>query len=161
MVSRKIFVFFIQKVQWPGSENVNNIPWSGARLVRPIRPSARLAGVSAISAKILVPIQGLKIRTSNRMNGHRLLERECRRHGLPVAQTLKSERLLTKVKENGYETIDEMTRMVGYGRLSAAQMINLLEPPSQTSTKESVTESSVSPRKTSKTKGERSVKVHA
>jgi GTP pyrophosphokinase len=91
--------------------------------------------------------------------GHRLLERECRRHGLPVAQTLKSERLLTKVKENGYETIDEMTRMVGYGRLSAAQMINLLEPPSQTSTKESVTESSFSPRKTSQTKGERSVKV--
>ncbi|UCE63348.1 MAG: bifunctional (p)ppGpp synthetase/guanosine-3',5'-bis(diphosphate) 3'-pyrophosphohydrolase, partial [Nitrospirota bacterium] len=91
--------------------------------------------------------------------GHRLLERECRRHGLPVSQTLKSDALLAKVKENGYETIDEMTRMVGYGRLSAARIINLLAPPSPTTPKESVAESSVTPKKTPKTKEERSVKV--
>ena len=91
--------------------------------------------------------------------GHRLLERECRRHGLPVAQTLKSDKLLMKVKENGYETVDEMTRMVGYGRLSATQMINLLEPPSPVSQIEKMAEMPVSPRKTSKTQGERSVKV--
>lgn len=60
--------------------------------------------------------------------GRRLLEREFRRHELPSAQLLKSERLLQVARESGFETTDEMAAAVGYGRLSTAQVINRLLP---------------------------------
>jgi len=63
--------------------------------------------------------------------GRRLLEREFRRHSLPTAQTLKSERLLEIAKDRGLDVVDELIRLVGYGRLSASQVTNQLEPDSQ------------------------------
>ncbi len=54
--------------------------------------------------------------------GHRLLERELRRRNLPVAHILKSEQLLRLGRSKGYESVDEFLRMIGYGRLSAAQV---------------------------------------
>ncbi|GJL63318.1 MAG: GTP pyrophosphokinase [Nitrospirales bacterium] len=65
--------------------------------------------------------------------GRRLLEREFRRHGLPTAQTFKSERLLEIAKDRGFDVVDELIRLVGYGRLSASQVTNQLEPPSHES----------------------------
>ena len=62
--------------------------------------------------------------------GRRLLEREFRRHNLPSAQTLKSPRLLQAAKESGFESIDELARMVGYGRVSAVQIVGKLLCPS-------------------------------
>ncbi len=60
--------------------------------------------------------------------GRRLLEREFRRRHLPSAQLLQSDRLSEVARERGYESIDEMTRLVGYGRLSAVQLVNWLSP---------------------------------
>lgn len=60
--------------------------------------------------------------------GRRLLEREFRRHGLPQAQLLKSERMQTLAKEAGYETTDELAAAVCYGKLSLAQIIQHLLP---------------------------------
>ncbi|MBM4125133.1 MAG: bifunctional (p)ppGpp synthetase/guanosine-3',5'-bis(diphosphate) 3'-pyrophosphohydrolase, partial [Nitrospira sp.] len=60
--------------------------------------------------------------------GRRLLEQEFRRHDLPPAQLFKSDRLLQAARESGCETMEEMIAAVGYGRLSTAQIINLLRP---------------------------------
>ncbi len=67
--------------------------------------------------------------------GHRLLEREFRRHHLPSAQLFKSDGLSKIASEKGYESVDEMTRMVGYGRLSAAQLVNWLVSPGEDAAK--------------------------
>jgi GTP pyrophosphokinase len=60
--------------------------------------------------------------------GRRLLEREFRRHDMPPAQMLKSERLLHVARDSGFETADELAAAVGYGRLSALQVVNRLTP---------------------------------
>ncbi len=60
--------------------------------------------------------------------GRRLLEREFRRHGIPQAQMLKSERIQQLAKESGYESADELTAAVGYGKLSTSQIIQRLLP---------------------------------
>lgn len=63
--------------------------------------------------------------------GHRLLEREFRRHHLPSAQVFKSEELATLAREKGYASVEDMTRMVGYGRLAAVQLVNWLVSPGE------------------------------
>lgn len=61
--------------------------------------------------------------------GRRLLEREFRAHNVPSAQMLKSYRLLQVAREYGFDSTDEMARMVGCGRLSTAQIMSRLKPP--------------------------------
>ncbi len=56
--------------------------------------------------------------------GRRLLEQEFRRHNLPVAQSLKSDRLSSMAKAKGSETVDELIRQVGFGRLSPDQIVS-------------------------------------
>lgn len=56
--------------------------------------------------------------------GRRLLEQEFRRQDFPVAQSLKSERLLSMAKVKGCETVDELIRLVGYGRLAPDQIVS-------------------------------------
>ena len=60
--------------------------------------------------------------------GRRLLEREFRKNGLPPAQTLKSDRLTAIARDRGFEIVDELIRLVGYGRLSASQVVTQLQP---------------------------------
>ena len=60
--------------------------------------------------------------------GRRLLEREFRRRQLPTAQWSESDRLSGIARKRGYASVEEMTRMVGYGRLSAVQLVNWLVP---------------------------------
>lgn len=67
--------------------------------------------------------------------GRRLLEREFRRQRVPSAQSWQSDRLSQVAGERGYESVDEMTRLVGYGRLSAAQLVNWLVAPEAGSAK--------------------------
>ncbi len=55
--------------------------------------------------------------------GTRLLEQEFRRQHLPVAQSLKSDKLLSMAKGKGCEAIDELIRMVGFGRLAPDQVV--------------------------------------
>ena len=54
--------------------------------------------------------------------GRRLLEREFRRHNLPAGELLTSNELVQAAADRGYESLEEMLRMVGYGRLSAAMV---------------------------------------
>jgi len=61
--------------------------------------------------------------------GWRLLEREFRRHNLPATQLLKSDQLVQAAADAGYESLDEMMRMIGYGRLSAATVVNQFLDP--------------------------------
>ena len=56
--------------------------------------------------------------------GRRLLEQEFRRQNFPVAQSLKSDRLLSMAKVKGCETVDELIRLVGYGRLAPDQIVS-------------------------------------
>lgn len=63
--------------------------------------------------------------------GRRLLEREFRRHHLAPAQLFKSDQLSIVASGRGYESVDDMTRMVGYGRLSAAQVVTWVTSPSE------------------------------
>jgi GTP diphosphokinase / guanosine-3',5'-bis(diphosphate) 3'-diphosphatase len=63
--------------------------------------------------------------------GRRLLEREFRRHEMAPAQMLKSDRLVAVAHELGFDTTDEMSAAVGYGRLSTAQVLNRLAPAPQ------------------------------
>jgi len=56
--------------------------------------------------------------------GRRLLEQEFRRQNLPVAQSLKSDRLLSMAKIKGSETMEELIRQVGFGRLSPDQIVS-------------------------------------
>lgn len=62
--------------------------------------------------------------------GRRLLESELRRHGLPPAQTLKSEELLEVARQSGYDTLDELVAAIGFGHLPTAEVIAKLVVPS-------------------------------
>lgn len=68
--------------------------------------------------------------------GRRLLEREFRRRELSSAQLEQVDRLSQVAGERGYESVDEMMRMVGYGRLSAARLSNWLVSPDTGSAKD-------------------------
>ncbi|MXX11220.1 MAG: bifunctional (p)ppGpp synthetase/guanosine-3',5'-bis(diphosphate) 3'-pyrophosphohydrolase [Nitrospira sp. SB0677_bin_15] len=68
--------------------------------------------------------------------GRRLLEREFRRRELSSTQLGQVDRLSQVAVERGYESVDEMTRMVGYGRLSAARLVNWLVSPDTGSAKD-------------------------
>lgn len=61
--------------------------------------------------------------------GRRLLEREFRRHDLPPAKVFKSDRLTEVAKTLGYDSADEMSAAVGYGRLPTTEVISGLMPP--------------------------------
>ncbi len=60
--------------------------------------------------------------------GRRLLERECRHASISVAQAFKADRLLPAAQELGYDTIEGMEAAVGYGKLSATQVVQRLLP---------------------------------
>ncbi len=60
--------------------------------------------------------------------GRRLLEREFRRHELPPAQILKSDRLCQVARESGFESADELAAAVGYGKVSPGQVVSRLLP---------------------------------
>lgn len=63
--------------------------------------------------------------------GRRLLEREFRRHHSPSVPSLTSDLLSRVASEHGYESADAMTRMVGYGHLSAGQVVNWMMSPGE------------------------------
>ena len=55
--------------------------------------------------------------------GRHLLEQEFQRHQHLAELSLKSERLVSMAKGRGCETVDELIRMVGFGRLSPDQIV--------------------------------------
>ncbi len=55
--------------------------------------------------------------------GRHLLEQEFQRYPQLAELSLKSERLISMAKGRGCETVDELIRMVGFGRLSPDQIV--------------------------------------
>jgi GTP pyrophosphokinase len=55
--------------------------------------------------------------------GRRLLEQQFQRQHISAEQSLKSERLVAMAKVKGCETVDELIRMVGFGRLAPDQVV--------------------------------------
>lgn len=62
--------------------------------------------------------------------GRRLLESEFRRHGMGPAKMFKSAELLAAARQSGFDSIEELTAAVGFGRVSTSQVIGKLTVPS-------------------------------
>ena len=62
--------------------------------------------------------------------GMALLERECRRHDLALAELQTSGGLLLVATATGYASMEDMVRMIGYGRLSVSQVLSKIKLPS-------------------------------
>lgn len=65
--------------------------------------------------------------------GRRLLEQEFQQKYLSAEQSLKSERLVAMAKGKGCETVDELIRMVGFGRLAPDQIVEHFKEESEQS----------------------------
>jgi len=63
--------------------------------------------------------------------GHQLLERELRRLHLSPNEVFKSGKLETQAKEAGLTATDDLLIAIGYGKISAQQVANRLQPESQ------------------------------
>ena len=63
--------------------------------------------------------------------GRRLLKQEFQRKQLSAEQSLKSERLVAMAKVKGCETVDELIRMVGFGRLAPDQIVEHFKEESE------------------------------
>jgi GTP diphosphokinase / guanosine-3',5'-bis(diphosphate) 3'-diphosphatase len=61
--------------------------------------------------------------------GRRLLEREFKRHDLPPAQMLKSDRLLDAARKSGFDSLDDLAAAIGYGRVAASEVASWLIAP--------------------------------
>lgn len=70
--------------------------------------------------------------------GRKLLERECRKEKLSPSIIMKSKELLISVKDQGITTIGDLLVAIGYGKVSAHQVIRSLLPKPQM--KEGITE---------------------
>jgi len=65
--------------------------------------------------------------------GRRLLEQEFQRQHLAAESSLHSERLVALAKVKGCETVDELIRMVGFGRLAPDQVVGHFKEESEPS----------------------------
>ncbi|UCH90736.1 MAG: bifunctional (p)ppGpp synthetase/guanosine-3',5'-bis(diphosphate) 3'-pyrophosphohydrolase [Nitrospirota bacterium] len=63
--------------------------------------------------------------------GRRLLEQEFQRKHLSAEQSLKSERLVVMAKVKDCETVDELIRMVGFGRIAPDQIVSHFKEESE------------------------------
>ncbi|MEK7234985.1 MAG: bifunctional (p)ppGpp synthetase/guanosine-3',5'-bis(diphosphate) 3'-pyrophosphohydrolase [Nitrospirota bacterium] len=61
--------------------------------------------------------------------GRRLLESEFRRHGMAPAQMFKSAELLEAARQSGFDSTEELTAAVGFGRVATSQVIGKLTAP--------------------------------
>ncbi len=61
--------------------------------------------------------------------GRRLLESEFRRHGMAPARMFKSAELLELARQSGFDSTEELTAAVGFGRVATSQVIGKLTAP--------------------------------
>ena len=67
-------------------------------------------------------------RDENTEKGRELLEKELRRLGMEVHSNLKDDKLLEIANKFSYHTVEDMLEAVGYGKVSAGQVIGKLFP---------------------------------
>jgi len=60
--------------------------------------------------------------------GKKILERELRRENLSPSEALKSDQILSGLKEQGIRSIEELLVAIGYGKISAQHVIRPLLP---------------------------------
>jgi len=104
---------------------------------RPNKDWLKFVKTSKARAKIKHFI-GLEERAQSLEFGRKILERECRKEKLSPSETLKSKELLLGVKDQGITTIGDLLIAIGYGRVSAQQVLRQILPKSQI--KEGLTE---------------------
>jgi GTP pyrophosphokinase len=71
--------------------------------------------------------------------GRRLLEQEFRRQDFPIAHSLNSEQLVSLARLKGCVTVDELIRMVGFGRLAPDQIVGSFKEETEQPTPAAVT----------------------
>ena len=76
--------------------------------------------------------------------GRRLLEQEFQQQNLSVELSLQSERFVSLAKAKGCETVDELIRMVGFGRLAPDQVAGHVKQGSEAESLVTTSELSVS-----------------
>ena len=104
---------------------------------RPNKDWLKFVKTSKARAKIKHFI-GLEERAKSLEFGRKMLERECRREKLSPSETLKSKELLVGVKDQGITTIGDLLIAIGYGKISAQQVLRQILPKAQI--KEGLTE---------------------
>jgi len=67
----------------------------------------------------------------SRTIGHEILEKTCERYGLNINRVLKSKELSEFAKKSSYEDSDAILSSIGYGKISALQVIGLFVPHDQ------------------------------
>lgn len=94
--------------------------------------------------------------------GKRILERELRKANLSPSESLKSEQILSEVKENGIHSIEELFVAIGYGKISTKQVIRPLisEPKMKESFKDKIIKSVGLGRSEVKVKGVDDILIH-
>ncbi|MEK6777952.1 MAG: bifunctional (p)ppGpp synthetase/guanosine-3',5'-bis(diphosphate) 3'-pyrophosphohydrolase [bacterium] len=60
--------------------------------------------------------------------GHEILEREARKHGLVLSRVLKSAEIQKAASDLGFAQLEKMINAVGFGKLSAKQILNRILP---------------------------------
>ncbi|MDH7500533.1 MAG: bifunctional (p)ppGpp synthetase/guanosine-3',5'-bis(diphosphate) 3'-pyrophosphohydrolase, partial [candidate division NC10 bacterium] len=92
--------------------------------------------------------------------GRELCEKEIRKLGRSPGQTLKSENLLKAAERFGFHSEEDLFAAVGYGKLSARQLISRLLPPEdQAQWKELEEAKEKKPEKEPKIKTEEGIKI--
>jgi len=71
---------------------------------------------------------GIEERTQSLEIGRKILERELRKEKLSPSEAMKSDAILSNVKEHGIHTIEELLIAIGYGKVSAKQVVAFLLP---------------------------------
>src|SRR5579863_866419 len=94
--------------------------------------------------------------------GRRILERELHREKLSPSEAFKSDRILGSLKEQGITTLDELFVAVGYGKLSAQQVVRPLLPAEdlKEGLKEKITRKILPQRAAVKVRGVNDVLIH-
>ncbi len=65
--------------------------------------------------------------------GRRLIEQEFHKQGFAIEEPLRSEPILSIAKAKGCETVDELLRLVGFGRLAPDQIVSHFKEEQSTS----------------------------
>lgn len=104
---------------------------------KPNRDWLKFVKTSKARAKIKHFI-ALEERAQSLEFGRKILERACRKEKLSPSETLRSKELLNGVRDQGITTIGDLLVSIGYGKISAQQVLRQILPKSQI--KEGITE---------------------
>ncbi len=94
---------------------------------KPSKDWLKIVTTAKAKAKIKQMI-GIEERKQSLEIGRKILERELRKEKLSPREALKSEAILANLKEQGIHTMEELLIAVGYGKLSAKQVVSSLLP---------------------------------